>query len=89
MPGEEVGVPYEEKPPSRTLRTVYLILAWIPVGFVFVVLWFWMSWWFLLALIPALWATWDYWRRGDGFSSLDAVSRIGAFLPGAWRSDDH
>lgn len=42
-----------------------------------------------MILAPALWATWDYLRRGGMFERVDSVGRIGAFLPNAWRDDEH
>jgi hypothetical protein len=44
-----------------------------------------MGWWSLLVWVPALWATWDYLRRGDMFGAVDSGSRAGYYLPGLWR----
>ncbi len=30
--------------------------------------WFLMSWWFLVMLVPALWASWDYLKKGGEIS---------------------
>ena len=79
--------PHEEKPTSRRVRLVYIILAWIPVGGMLYAMWFLMGWWFLSLVVPAVWATWDYWRKGEMFEAVDGISREGAFVPEAFRED--
>lgn len=61
-----------EKPLTKRGRVFVFSGVWVIVGIpVFIALWFWMGWWFLLLLIPAAWATWDYLKTGDFFSQVD------------------
>ena len=78
---------YSERPTSRRTRILWLALAWVFGGPVLVVFFFWMGWWALLLLAMAVWTTWDYLKKGDMFSTADGVSKMGAWLPGAWNRD--
>ena len=80
-------MPYEEKPTSKRARLVYIILAWIPVGGMLYAMWYLMGWWFLVLMVAAVWTTWDYWRKGEMFEAVDAISREGTILPGAFGED--
>jgi len=61
-----------EKPISKRTRVVIILVLWLIVGVPFFVgMWFLMGWWVLLFLAVAVWATVDYMRRGDMFSSVD------------------
>lgn len=65
-----------EKPITKRTRVVLTVVLWLIIGVpFFVAMWFWMGWWVLPFLALAVWATVDYMRRGDMFSSVDhAVS---------------
>ena len=61
-----------EKPISKRTRVVIILVLWLIVCVPFFVgMWFLMGWWVLLFLAVAVWATVDYMRRGDMFSSVD------------------
>ena len=61
-----------EKPISKRTRVVIIVLLWLVIGVPFFVgMGFWMGWWVLPFLALAVWATIDYMRRGDMFSSVD------------------
>jgi uncharacterized membrane protein YdbT with pleckstrin-like domain len=63
---------------------LWIVLGPFMVGFVF-----WFGWWSLVLVAGAVWATYDYLKRGDVFGPVArAVSRSGAFLPGAWKRHD-
>jgi hypothetical protein len=78
-------VQYQEKPTPFWVRLVVTVVAWIPGAYMLTVLSLQMGWWSLLVWVPALWATWDYLRRGDMFGAVDSGSRAGYYLPGLWR----
>lgn len=77
-----------ERPASRLVRVGWVVAAWIVGVPMAIGLWSLMGWLSLLIVLPALWTTWDYLRRGDMFGAVDGASRMGAFLPGAWRRRD-
>ena len=61
-----------EKPISPRTRLILVVILWVVVGIpVFAALWMWTGWWSLLLLAAAVWATWDYLKRGDMFSQID------------------
>lgn len=61
-----------EKPLSKRTRIVLVLLSWLIIGIpLFVGLWFWFGWWVLVLFAGAVWATFDYMKRGDMFSSID------------------
>ena len=75
---------YEERPPSRWQRALVLVGAWaVGVPF-FWMLFLIMGWWALIVLVPALWASWDYLKKGGFFESVDSVTKAGKFLPDAF-----
>ena len=77
---------YEEKPASKKARVAYLAIAWLPVGLLLYGAWFFSVWAFLLVLIVAVPFSWDYYRHGGMFDSVDSASRMRRHLPGAWRN---
>jgi hypothetical protein len=83
-----VHVPYEERPLSLRGRIALAVAIWIPGA---AVLWWlvgMLRWWSLLVVALAIWATWDYLRKGGMFESVDTVGRIGAWLPRGLGADD-
>ena len=76
-----------ERVASKRTRIVYLILAWIPGAALVWALALMLRWGVVLFLIPMLWASWDYVRKGAGYEAVEGFSRVGAWLPGAWRED--
>ncbi len=61
-----------EKSITKRTRVVIVAVLWVIVGIpVFVGLWFWASWWSLLLLSLAAWATWDYVKTGDMYTQID------------------
>lgn len=81
-------VSYEEQPLSLRGRIAVAVAAWIPGGFVVWWLIGMLGWWSLPVVALAVWATWDYLRKGGMFESVDTVGRIGAWLPRGL-GDDH
>jgi hypothetical protein len=69
-------------------------MAWLAASWLIGAPFFWMLTalmgpWVLVILIPALWASWDYFARGDMVGPVDRVSAFGKFLPDALsRRDD-
>lgn len=65
-----------EKPLSKRGRIIAIVVFWLVVGIpVLVLLWMGNIWLALAALPFAIWASWDYLKRGDMFSQIDhAVS---------------
>lgn len=76
-----------EKSASKRTRIFYLVLAWIPGIALIWALTLMLRWGVILFLIPMLWATWDYLRRGGHYESVEPVSKMGDFVVGAWRED--
>lgn len=61
-----------EQPISKRTRVVMVVLSWVVIGIpLFVGLWFWFGWWALILLAGAVWATFDYMKRGDMYSQVD------------------
>ncbi len=50
---------------SRRRRTVHILLAWLPGAFVAVILTSAMGWVSLIFILPAIWATWNYFQQGS------------------------
>ena len=78
---------YEERSTSRRDRLVYLALAWLPVALLLYGMWFFSIWAFLAVLIVALLFSIDYYRHGGMFEAVDSASRMGRYLPEAWRKN--
>lgn len=77
-----------EKPITRRTRVVIVAVLWLIVGIPLLIgLWLGLSWWSLLLVVPAVWATWDYIKRGDQFGAVDRATREGKFLPDAFDDD--
>ena len=65
---------------SKRTRIVRLVIAWI-VGVPFVVwMFFWISWFTLPILAGMIWITWDYYRKGEMMTALEATQREAGFL---------
>ena len=57
-------------PPRKRTRAVDLILLWIIFCVPSLVgIWFWIGWYSLLVLAGLLWATWNYYRKGERWGS--------------------
>ena len=70
---EEGAVVYgTEKDLSERSRRVIAAVLWLVLGIpLFVGLWFAVGWWILILVAFAAWATWDWVRRGDMYSTVD------------------
>ena len=66
-----------EKPLTKRGRMIIVIVLWAVVAVpLFIGLAFMMSFWVLVLIVPAIWATWDYLKRGDFFGSVDQSFRV-------------
>lgn len=81
-------MPYEEKPASRRARVVRLVLAWIIGIPLTIVMWLWFSWVSLIILAGMVWASWDYYRKGDMTGSVDRGLK-GVFRGEAFRDKEY
>ena len=63
-------MPYKEKPTSKRVRLAYIVVVWIPLGAIMIAFSFLLGWWSLILWATALWATWDYWRKGDMYGAF-------------------
>ena len=61
-----------EKDLTERSRRAIAVILWLVLGIpLFVGLSFTVGWWILLLVAPAVWATWDWVRRGDLYSTVD------------------
>ncbi|MDH3247876.1 MAG: hypothetical protein OEQ47_02890 [Acidimicrobiia bacterium] len=81
---------YEEKPTSKRARIAWLIVAWVLfLGPFTAVVFFLAGWWGFIGLAIALWFTYDYLKRGDMFSPVDAmVSGEGRLFGNFWEHEE-
>lgn len=81
-PGRDVGAV------TKRQRVVRLIIFWaFGVPFM-IVMWAWFGWFALFVLAGMLYLTWDYYRKGEMLTAIEASQREGLFLPGAFDEDD-
>jgi hypothetical protein len=75
---------------NRRSRLIWIGVIWI----LFVVPGLVFTWvllgWLLGLLITAgiVWATWDYWRRGEMVAAMEGVHRAGVFFTGIFTRGD-
>ena len=82
-PGRDVG------PVTKRQRVVRLIIFWA-FGIPFmIVMWAWFKWFALVLLAGMLYLTWDYYRKGEMLSAVEASQREGLFLPKAFDEDEN
>lgn len=78
----------EERPLTRRQRLLVLALVWV-VGVPFSVgLWLVLRWIGVAIVAGAVWASWDYYRRGGMIDSVDRVGRAGRFLTDAFDDEE-
>ena len=69
-----------EKPLSKRGRLIIVVLVWMVGIPLFIGLFLVMSWVAVILFVGAVWATWDYLKKGDFFGPIDrsfrAESRI-------------
>jgi hypothetical protein len=80
-----------EKPElSKRTRIVIVTVLWLFPGLPLLYA-FWATglWWLaLLVVVPGVWATIDYVRKGGQFDQIDkGVAGGGRYVPNAWRKD--
>ena len=62
-----------EKPPSRRARLAIVVGLWIVGIPVFIALFLLLEWISLIILVGAIWATFDYLKKGDFFGAVDRM----------------
>lgn len=82
-----VSMAPKTNPSVRRRRIIHLLVAWIPGACVSAILVLAMGWVSLIFILPALWASWNYLRRGScGFAEALRVALPPVTLP-AGRAD--
>ena len=80
---------HEEKPLTKRTRIIIVVVLWIVATPLLVAVWVFFSWWTLALVAAAVWATYDYVKRGDQFGAADSwVTREGTLFH-SYLDDDH
>ena len=78
---------FKEKPASKRVRILLLVLLWIPGVLFLWGMWIMSPWLAVPLALAGMWGTWDYLNRGDFFSDVERFGRQGEFLPQALNKD--